>query len=585
MQGIFADTGNLTDSPDLGPPSVALFQEADPIKYSGMPDSTSDQRDGNATTRLSSNQETRKKRRESFHQRDSSSQKKTIQPEGRDVASDTGAGTVPSLKTGAKRKLNVRDDDDDDQPKAAASGDDIRNVRKGPEIERETVKPRTSTQPSYAEIKIASSKSAKEQIKLERPKDTNPSGARRVLGPKSVNSDLQSPAKLGKLVSKENGPKIKEDIVNRIRERNQGRNKHASSKAQKPVTEIEVSKAVEATTVDLPPKTPVLPGLDLFSPTASDPSERRPDLRDTPPPPDLGPDTGTGSFGRSSRRSRGSVSYAEPNLRDKMRRPTKDLIDAVGAEEKLRQAAANREGPFSSVEPELDRTRIKLEEDNESHLMWKTKPLQESRSQQQRLQAEKTSPLGKKANLPAAELPASVMTERRRRTSTVARKEDDDARGNNSSGAGTVIAALSGAPYRNRHEDYDSTTTDAAVTDSAALREATDRVSIFDFTSSSPENAANLHGGQEGPAKPMRLSRRHSSVPALSDHDGKGPITVSRRRRETLLGKDDVLEKVTTKPEQTSTKDTIASKAAAAEEQGSLGRSERAASRRRSMMI
>ncbi|KAI1961010.1 hypothetical protein LOZ58_003496 [Ophidiomyces ophidiicola] len=35
---------------------------------------------------------------------------------------------------------------------------------------------------------------------------------------------------------------------------------------------------------------------------------------------------------RQSRRSRGPISYAEPNLRDKMRRPTEELIDAVGSE-------------------------------------------------------------------------------------------------------------------------------------------------------------------------------------------------------------------------------------------------------------
>ena len=35
---------------------------------------------------------------------------------------------------------------------------------------------------------------------------------------------------------------------------------------------------------------------------------------------------------RPSRRSRGAVSYAEPNLRDKMRRPTKELVDAVAGE-------------------------------------------------------------------------------------------------------------------------------------------------------------------------------------------------------------------------------------------------------------
>ena len=57
------------------------------------------------------------------------------------------------------------------------------------------------------------------------------------------------------------------------------------------------------------------------------------------PPPDL-------CAARTSRRQRGSVSYAEPNLRDKMRRPTKDLVDAVGGDDKnqfYRSASARAE--------------------------------------------------------------------------------------------------------------------------------------------------------------------------------------------------------------------------------------------------
>lgn len=56
--------------------------------------------------------------------------------------------------------------------------------------------------------------------------------------------------------------------------------------------------------------------------------------RDTPPPADI---SSQGEASRPSRRSRNSVSYAEPNLRDKMRRPTKELFDAVAGEGKYVQ--------------------------------------------------------------------------------------------------------------------------------------------------------------------------------------------------------------------------------------------------------
>ncbi|CAK7232627.1 hypothetical protein SCUCBS95973_008322 [Sporothrix curviconia] len=56
--------------------------------------------------------------------------------------------------------------------------------------------------------------------------------------------------------------------------------------------------------------------------------------RDTPPPADI---SSQGETSRPNRRSRASVSYAEPNLRDKMRRPTKELFDAVAGEGKYVQ--------------------------------------------------------------------------------------------------------------------------------------------------------------------------------------------------------------------------------------------------------
>lgn len=42
---------------------------------------------------------------------------------------------------------------------------------------------------------------------------------------------------------------------------------------------------------------------------------------------------------RPSRRQRAVVSYAEPNLRDKMRRPTRELIDAVGGDGSRRSSS------------------------------------------------------------------------------------------------------------------------------------------------------------------------------------------------------------------------------------------------------
>ena len=115
MLGIFADPANSTDSPDLGPPPVAHFEEGDPIKF----DPTQNQAPRNASTEGTeevqpkplANLETRKKRRESSHRRDvdlnanADSTKST-------ASIATNLPTSQPLKSGAKRKLNVRDDDE-----------------------------------------------------------------------------------------------------------------------------------------------------------------------------------------------------------------------------------------------------------------------------------------------------------------------------------------------------------------------------------------------------------------------------------------------------------------------------------------
>ncbi|KAK3397363.1 hypothetical protein B0T20DRAFT_441186 [Sordaria brevicollis] len=53
---------------------------------------------------------------------------------------------------------------------------------------------------------------------------------------------------------------------------------------------------------------------------------------DTPPPAHI---SSNGETSRPSRRARAAISYTEPNLRDKMRRPTKELFDAVSGEGKF----------------------------------------------------------------------------------------------------------------------------------------------------------------------------------------------------------------------------------------------------------
>ena len=376
---------------------------------------------------------------------------------------------------------------------------------------------------------------------------------------------MNSPVK----ISRSNADKVteaKDDLAKITRERNRlkdkPRPKNTGMAREKEVAikDAEVKKRLEA-----PPETPAPPPFDLFSPGSSEPSATRPNSQDTPPPSDLGPDTGTGSFGRASRRPKGNVNYAQPNLRDKMRRPTKELVDAVGAEERARLAKAESD----ASKPVF----IKQEEDADRLPMWKT----DAPQNEQRRRPEPTSPLGNKIG--ASDLPASGITERRRRTVVPALSGDAIGSVKPTSGSASAIAALTAGTQRwKRQEEEEEREGDP--NQGVPTREPSERTSIYDFSGSSPVEASSKpvsDTGQDALAKTVRSSRRHSSVPA-STEPGKGSIMISRRgdrRRETVIAKESV-ECVGRKGELDLGDGSV---------NAAAGRGERAAGRRRSMMI
>ena len=388
-----------------------------------------------------------------------------------------------------------------------------------------------------------------------------------------MNTDpTNSPLKVSR-PGKDKVAEAKDDLTKIARERNRPKDKTRPEKPNIARDKVMATKDTELRKpLEAPPETPAPPPADLFSPGPSEPSASRPDSRDTPPPPDLGPDTGTGSFGRASRRPRGSVNYAQPNLRDKMRRPTKELVDAVGAEERAWMAKAADD----ASEPVV----IKQEEDADAIPTWKTN----APKMDQRTRPEPTSPLGNKIG--AADLPASVITERRRRTVVPALKDDAIDPVKPASGAASAIAALTAGTQRSKRRGEEEPSED--IERREPTREPTEKTSIYEFAGSSPADPSGKDGndaGREELAKATRSSRRHSSVPASSE-PGKGSIMISRRgdrRRETLGAKQ---PRESAEIEEGSTSGTkCVLELGAGSEEVAVGRGERAASRRRSMMI
>lgn len=313
----------------------------------------------------------------------------------------------------------------------------------------------------------------------------------------SANTDpLSSPIKNGKhaVASTEKIPDAKKDTSRKGREKDRNRERDrklaATIDALKPAEaqlKHEPSLAqsnpppppnAEAAT-DLPPETPA--PLDLFSPQSStEPSAARPESRDTPPPSDLNPlsSSTTDAFntaGRASRRLRAGVSYAEPNLRDKMRRPTKALADAVGAEERVQRAINGARAGSEGLEGKVDSDVVSAEsakmrtvvikKENVSEPVWKLLPCEPSH-QQQKYRAGATSPLDDRSLRTGingngnrnGELPPSVLTARRHRGSSVHRAEageepnepSEKYPSSSASVAGTTIAALVAGTARKR---------------------------------------------------------------------------------------------------------------------------------------
>ena len=283
-----------------------------------------------------------------------------------------------------------------------------------------------------------------------------------------------------------------------------------------PRVAITEPKVVSIEPQDLPPITPAPPDLDLFSPEPSNPPTAGTESRDTPPPADLG----TGAAGRTSRRRGANISYAEPNLRDKMRRPGKELVDAITDVKFVRASSQKADGSKSEGE-ETHEVPIKQEEvaDHES---WN--PTFQPK--------EPTSPLGARSTDTAAAtskpLTTTTLTERRQRpVSSYRSNEDATGLSNN-----TIAALVAGGQRRMSRAREIAAGRTEPVNDSKR-----DSMSVFDFGASSPEmtteqakRAAKRTASNQEPRRGSKQSQSESEP----TNGFTGVAARAPRRRDTL---------------------------------------------------
>ena len=275
-----------------------------------------------------------------------------------------------SAKSGGKRKFAVNDEN------AALRGIKAGNENNKPQPTTHKDKDQTERTVSSRELK--NPRSIRSQVNNRKEAQEDPVGAkesapiRQPLAAKSTNKDISTPQKQA-LNSKEK-PKDNNsapsagkptEATGRMRNRtkmtvaadlsgsslletvdvhldNDKASRAASSEVQRerkqPTQQDPVRLDFDKVHLDEPemdaacPSTPPLPSSTTVSSQGM--VVIRNEGRDTPPPADI---SSQGEVSRPSRRSRTSVSYAEPNLRDKMRRPTKELFDAVAGEGKYVQ--------------------------------------------------------------------------------------------------------------------------------------------------------------------------------------------------------------------------------------------------------
>ncbi|KAF1960163.1 hypothetical protein CC80DRAFT_590468 [Byssothecium circinans] len=549
LQNILDDPDS--QSPDIGPPPVSRFETQDPIAFNPSPtpeepvaEPTEDQEPA-----LPSNLETRRKRRES-------GPKLNIRRVSMFESSPEGVeeNATKPVRAGAKRKFSVQEDEEKARPPTETFRYSRRNAPGSLENPTLNEQPRTQSP---------------ERIVLgTKPVNTDP-----VLSPKKQRSSVANkPEKL----EKKSLPKTGRSRLTITRE----------AKHELPTLEMPPPVSVAEINVDsLPPKTPAA---DLiFSPPNTEPSTSRPESKDTPPPGDLSVGNQVGMSARPSRRVRPQVSYKEPSLNTKMRRPGKELIDAVISDQHHRTSMDSQAAPST-----VGRTSIKQEPDDSA---WKPKgagsvvermgedgaevgsPLRQKMDRKEG--GQDTKPEAIKLNSAAA---ANAISALINETSTAKRR--------------TQISAPV-QPWKTATEPQKQ-----LMPEQPAKRQ--DDLAIFDFNESSPAttddaaSASTYARPRNELAKAARQARRHSSVPASADieerkvessvkaekTDGALPSVQKRTnsgtvRSTTSVAKNPVSARALGRERETREKERLSSKV-----EGE-GRAERAASRRKSMMI
>ncbi|KAK4061292.1 hypothetical protein Trihar35433_9619 [Trichoderma harzianum] len=456
------------ESPELGPPPMSKYIEEDPVKIDSptrsKPVESSKKTKGleppialasSKSDQVDDGEEQIAQKRDRVNK-----PKNTVD-----------AAPILPVKAGSKRKFGAQDDSENNQPQKATNEKSIGKIL----------------------VDKTEGRSGRGFVKMRKTSQLDISeNVRRPLAVKSTNDDIQSPRKI---------PKSKPSVVDEIataklnaaksratfdRQKQKAKNPLPAEAEALPIFTIEPQGSSGAT-VDL--AAPIRESA-LFSPgsLAVDISPEG-SRGDTPPPSHI---SSNGETSRPSRRNRTTISYTEPNLKGKMRRPTKELFDAVTGEGKYARRVSN----YESTLPESTKSKREMAvtdiEDNPS------------------------SPLAAK-HLATDVLLSSVVTERRKRSSSIASK-----------GLGIANDALKDAESSEGSKDT------SINLDSSGLAEA----DVYEFTSESPPAEKEVVKEPKKRGRRRTTTSRHSTINPDDDYEDDRLSTKERinsRRRSMMV--------------------------------------------------
>ncbi|KAE8321026.1 hypothetical protein BDV39DRAFT_25038 [Aspergillus sergii] len=219
---------------------------------------------------------------------------------------------------------------------------------------------------------------------------------------------------------------------------------------------------------------------------------------------------------RPTRRQRSVVSYAEPNLRDKMRRPTDEFIAAVGGDHHPRRTSGSISGRTTSNDEFDERKGGKIN-------------ARKKRDSDMEGRDPSAPPTASSDNLPRQ--PANLMSGKQRKASLASREDAPPVDGPmNEINEAHACRIAGGRELDGGSSDQPMAEVQMGSTGKHGSPTTTDPSDMLVELSKSIPRAA---------AVPSRLSRRHSSNPRSSGRDHYSPehgMSVSGAEQESMTG-------------------------------------------------